>query len=137
MKKQFDISEIDSVAKEVITALGDYKLVRMIGEMGAGKTTLIKSICKQLGVEEEVNSPTFAIVNEYKGSVADVFHFDFYRVNTLQEAIDLGLDEYLYSDHYVFMEWPQLVDEYLPDEVATITIKEIENGLREVEVCTK
>lgn len=137
MKKQFDISEIDSVAKEVITALGDYKLVRTIGEMGAGKTTLIKSICKQLGVEEEVNSPTFAIVNEYKGSVADVFHFDFYRVNTLQEAIDLGLDEYLYSDHYVFMEWPQLVDEYLPDEVATITIKEIENGLREVEVCTK
>lgn len=137
MKKQFDISEIDSVAKEVITALGDYKLVRMIGEMGAGKTTLIKSICKQLGVKEEVNSPTFAIVNEYKGSVADVFHFDFYRVNTLQEAIDLGLDEYLYSDHYVFMEWPQLVDEYLPDEVATITIKEIENGLREVEVCTK
>lgn len=137
MKKQFDISEIDSVAKEVITALEDYKLVRMIGEMGAGKTTLIKSICKQLGVEEEVNSPTFAIVNEYKGSVADVFHFDFYRVNTLQEAIDLGLDEYLYSDHYVFMEWPQLVDEYLPDEVATITIKEIENGLREVEVCTK
>ncbi len=137
MKKQFDINEIDSVAKEVITALGDYKLVRMIGEMGAGKTTLIKSICKQLGVDEEVNSPTFAIVNEYKGSVADVFHFDFYRVNTLQEAIDLGLDEYLYSDHYVFMEWPQLVDEYLPDEVATITIKEVNDGLREVEVCTK
>lgn len=137
MKKRFDINEIDSVAKEVISALGNYKLVRLIGEMGAGKTTLIKSICKQLGVEEEVNSPTFAIVNEYKGNIADVFHFDFYRVNTLQEAIDLGLDEYLYSDHYVFMEWPQLVDEYLPDEVATITIKETENGLREVEVCTK
>lgn len=137
MKKQFDINEIDSIAKEVIAALGNYKLVRLIGEMGAGKTTLIKSICKQLGVEEEVNSPTFAIVNEYKGSVADVFHFDFYRVNTLQEAIDLGLDEYLYSDHYVFMEWPQLVDEYLPDEVATINIKEINDGLREVEVCTK
>lgn len=137
MKIQFDIDQIDSVSKEVLSSLGEYRLVRMIGEMGAGKTTLIKAICKQLGVEEEVNSPTFAIVNEYKGSVSDVFHFDFYRVNTLQEAIELGLDEYLYSDHYVFMEWPQLVDEYLPEEVATITIKEIENGKREVEVCTK
>lgn len=136
MKAEFEytLDEIDSAAKEIIKAFGEKRIIRFIGEMGAGKTTMIKSLCKALGVDEEVTSPTFAIVNEYEGAECRVFHFDFYRVKNQQEAIDLGLADYFYSGEYVFMEWPQLVDDFMPDDVVTLTIREIEPTKRHATV---
>lgn len=136
MKSEFEytLDEIESAASEIIKAFDGRKIIRFIGEMGAGKTTMIKSLCKMLGVDEEVTSPTFAIVNEYEGAGCRVFHFDFYRVKNQQEAIDLGLADYFYSGEYVFMEWPQLVDDFMPDDVVTLTIKEIEPTKRHATV---
>lgn len=136
MKTEFEytLDEIESAASEIIKAFDGRKIVRFIGEMGAGKTTMIKSLCKLLGVDEEVTSPTFAIVNEYEGAGCRVFHFDFYRVKNQQEAIDLGLADYFYSGEYVFMEWPQLVDDFMPDNVVTLTIKEIDPTKRHATV---
>ncbi len=136
MKTEFEytLDEIESAASEIIKAFDGRKIVRFIGEMGAGKTTMIKSLCKLLGVDEEVTSPTFAIVNEYDGAGCRVFHFDFYRVKNQQEAIDLGLADYFYSGEYVFMEWPQLVDDFMPDDVVTLTIKEIDPTKRHATV---
>ena len=136
MKTEFEytLDEIESAASEIIKAFDGRKIVRFIGEMGAGKTTMIKSLCKLLGVDEEVTSPTFAIVNEYEGAGCRVFHFDFYRVKNQQEAIDLGLADYFYSGEYVFMEWPQLVDDFMPDDVVTLTIKEIDPTKRHATV---
>lgn len=136
MKTEFEytLDEIESAASEIIKAFDGKKIVRFIGEMGAGKTTMIKSLCKLLGVDEEVTSPTFAIVNEYEGAGCRVFHFDFYRVKNQQEAIDLGLADYFYSGEYVFMEWPQLVDDFMPDDVVTLTIKEIDPTKRHATV---
>lgn len=136
MKAEFEytLDEIGSAAKEIIKAFGEKRIIRFIGEMGAGKTTMIKSLCKALGVDEEVTSPTFAIVNEYEGAECRVFHFDFYRVKNQQEAIDLGLADYFYSGEYVFMEWPQLVDDFMPDDVVTLTIREIEPTKRHATV---
>lgn len=136
MKTEFEytLEEIDSAASEILKAFDGRKIIRFIGEMGAGKTTMIKSLCKLLGVDEEVTSPTFAIVNEYDGNGCRVFHFDFYRVKNQQEAIDLGLVDYFYSGEYVFMEWPQLVDDFMPDDVVTLTIKEIDPTKRHATV---
>ena len=136
MKTEFEytLDEIESAASEIIKAFDGRKIVRFIGEMGAGKTTMIKSLCKLLGVDEEVTSPTFTIVNEYEGAGCRVFHFDFYRVKNQQEAIDLGLADYFYSGEYVFMEWPQLVDDFMPDDVVTLTIKEIDPTKRHATV---
>lgn len=136
MKTEFEytLDEIESAASEIIKAFDGRKIVRFIGEMGAGKTTMIKSLCKLLGVDEEVTSPTFAIVNEYEGAGCRVFHFDFYRVKNQQEAIDLGLADYFYSGEYVFMEWPQLVDDFMPDDVVTLTINEIDPTKRHATV---
>lgn len=136
MKTEFEytLDEIESAASEIIKAFDGRKIVRFIGEMGAGKTTMIKSLCKLLGVDEDVTSPTFAIVNEYEGAGCRVFHFDFYRVKNQQEAIDLGLADYFYSGEYVFMEWPQLVDDFMPDDVVTLTIKEIDPTKRHATV---
>ena len=136
MKTEFEytLDEIESAASEIIKAFDGRKIVRFIGEMGAGKTTMIKSLCKLLGVDEEVTSPTFAIVNEYEGAGCRVFHFDFYRVKNQQETIDLGLADYFYSGEYVFMEWPQLVDDFMPDDVVTLTIKEIDPTKRHATV---
>ena len=136
MKTEFEytLDEIESAASEIIKAFDGRKIVRFIGEMGAGKTTMIKSLCKLLGVDEEVTSPTVAILNEYEGAGCRVFHFDFYRVKNQQEAIDLGLADYFYSGEYVFMEWPQLVDDFMPDDVVTLTIKEIDPTKRHATV---
>lgn len=136
MKTEFEytLEEIDSAASEILKAFDGRKIIRFIGEMGAGKTTMIKSLSKLLGVDEEVTSPTFAIVNEYDGNGCRVFHFDFYRVKNQQEAIDLGLADYFYSGEYVFMEWPQLVDDFMPDDVVTLTIKEIDPTKRHATV---
>jgi tRNA threonylcarbamoyladenosine biosynthesis protein TsaE len=94
------------------------------GEMGAGKTTLIKSICEQLGVIDNVTSPTFSIINEYQSAREPVYHFDFYRVNTLEEALKAGVEDYFYSGHYCFIEWPEIILPILPRQFLTVSIEE-------------
>lgn len=105
------LNELESVSKQLIAALGHEKIIAFYGEMGAGKTTFITAICKQLGVTETVSSPTFSIVNEYETRDHEtIYHFDFYRINTEEEALDLGYENYFYSGNRCFIEWPQKIE---------------------------
>jgi len=125
------IEEIVVAAKEFVTAMGDRKVFAFYGKMGAGKTTFIKAVCEELGVEDVINSPTFAIVNEYvDGQGEPVYHFDFYRIKNLQEVMDLGYEDYVYSGHVCFMEWPELIENLLPDDAVKVTIEEEIDGGR-------
>lgn len=115
---------LDEVAKDIITSLSDKKIILFYGEMGSGKTTLIKEICRQLGVEGTMSSPTYGLVNEYHTSDRKtVYHFDLYRVKNLEECLDMGMEEYLHSGAYCFIEWPDVAKPVFPDEVATIRIE--------------
>ena len=120
-----------AAAKLFIEAMGERKVFAFYGKMGAGKTTFIKAICEALGVEDVVTSPTFAIVNEYmtpqKGAI---YHFDFYRIKNLREAYDIGCEEYFYSGFPCFIEWPELVEELLPEETVKVSIEVLEDGSR-------
>ncbi|MFN0188378.1 MAG: tRNA (adenosine(37)-N6)-threonylcarbamoyltransferase complex ATPase subunit type 1 TsaE [Bacteroidia bacterium] len=117
MKKEWDATELkdlDSIAKELLEFIGDHRVLCFYGELGAGKTTFIKAICRQLGVNDAVQSPTFSIVNEYKASGGEpIYHFDFYRLKTEEEAYDLGYEQYLFSNYFCFIEWPEKVEDLL------------------------
>ena len=123
------IEEIQSGARTFVEHIGEHRVFAFYGPMGAGKTTFIRAVCEQLGVREPVTSPTFAIVNEYEvsddkqASLQKIFHFDFYRLRRLQEAYDIGLEDYLYSGHLCFIEWPELIEELLPEDAVSITIE--------------
>ena len=118
-----DLSDISSVAKAFVDEMGDKNVFAFYGEMGAGKTTFIKAICKVLGVTETIASPTFAIINEYKrGDGNPIFHFDFYRIKNMEEAYDFGYEDYFYSGHLCFIEWPELVEPLLPENVVKVQI---------------
>lgn len=123
----FDVPTPDvlsSVAKELITACGKQRVIAFYGEMGAGKTTFIRSICQELGVTENVSSPTFSIINEYKmPNEGKVFHFDFYRLNRLSEAAALGLEEYFESGDWCLVEWPEKILNLLPAHHAEVRIQ--------------
>lgn len=128
------IEEIAVAAKEFVTAMGDRKVFAFYGKMGAGKTTFIKAVCEELGVEDVINSPTFAIVNEYvDGKGEPVYHFDFYRIKNFQEVLDIGYEDYVYSGHVCFMEWPELIENLLPDDAVKVTIEEKTDGGRVVQ----
>lgn len=125
------IEEIAVAAKEFVAAMGERKVFAFYGKMGAGKTTFIKAVCEELGVEDVINSPTFAIVNEYvDGQGEPVYHFDFYRIKNLQEVLDIGYEDYVYSGHVCFMEWPELIENLLPDDAVKVTIEEEIDGGR-------
>lgn len=125
------IEEIAVAAKEFVAAMGERKVFAFYGKMGAGKTTFIKAACEELGVEDVINSPTFAIVNEYvDGQGEPVYHFDFYRIKNQQEVMDLGYEDYVYSGHVCFMEWPELIENLLPDDAVKVTIEEEIDGGR-------
>ena len=125
------IEEIAVAAKEFVAAMGERKVFAFYGKMGAGKTTFIKAVCEELGVEDVINSPTFAIVNEYvDGKGEPVYHFDFYRIKNQQEVMDLGYADYVYSGHVCFMEWPELIENLLPDDAVKVTIEEEIDGGR-------
>lgn len=127
------LSDLEKTGKELLEAYPKERIYAFVGKMGAGKTTFIKALCRSLGVEEEVSSPTFSLVNEYRGSVEKtIFHFDFYRIETETEAYDIGLEEYLDSGNYCFIEWPDKIDSLLPPSFVLIKIKELE-GKREIE----
>lgn len=131
---KYSLSEIESVAKQVIAAISGSPHVAFYGEMGVGKTTLIKEICRRLGVTEEVNSPTFAIVNEYEGDKGLIYHFDFYRINTLQEALDFGIYDYFDSGNLTLMEWPECVAQLLPDDTVSVRIELLPDNRRQLTI---
>ncbi len=129
-----DISDIGRAAREFRKAMGDDKVFAFYGSMGAGKTTFIKAICQELGVKETVASPTFAIVNEYRdGKGQSIYHFDFYRINRLEEVFDFGYEDYFYSGNTCFIEWPELVESILPENTVKIAIRIKKDGSRVVE----
>jgi tRNA threonylcarbamoyladenosine biosynthesis protein TsaE len=127
------LDEIGKAAREFVTAMGDRTVFAFYGKMGAGKTTFIKAVCEELGVEDVINSPTFAIVNEYvDGKGEPIYHFDFYRIKNLQEVMDIGYEDYVYSGNVCFMEWPELIENLLPDDAVKVTIEEEVDGSRKV-----
>ena len=115
--------ELTDIAGQIIAFSKQIKVWLFVGDLGAGKTTLIKEISSSLGVADEVASPTFAIINEYDAAGVPLYHFDFYRINNEQEAIDIGVGEYFYSGNYCFIEWPQKVENILPEELLMINIE--------------
>lgn len=128
---KFTLENINAAAAEFLKELGDRKIVAFYGSMGAGKTTFIKAICDVLGVTDTVNSPTFAIVNEYLAASGDsVYHFDFYRIKKIEEAYDFGYEDYFYSGDLCLIEWPELIEELLPEDTVRVKIEEIETGER-------
>ncbi len=125
------INDIDRAAKEFLSQFPDDKIFGFYGSMGAGKTTFIKALCKELGVVDTVSSPTFSIVNEYETINGElIYHFDFYRLDSPEEALDFGLYEYIDSEAYCFMEWPEMIEQLLPDNIKKIKIEEQDNGKR-------
>jgi len=130
------LSELPKAAKKILHSMGDNRIVCFYGEMGSGKTTLIQSLCLELDVIDNVVSPTFAIVNEYKTSGGvPIYHFDFYRIKKLEEVYDFGYEEYFYSSSgYCFIEWPELIEEILPtSRVLRLIIRVLNDGSRTIE----
>jgi len=131
---EFELKQIESLpalAKQLFEAAGDCKVWCFNGQMGVGKTTIISELCKQLGVEQAVSSPTYGLVNEYCGDQQQgIFHFDFYRVQSLAEAYDMGAEDYFFSGDWCFIEWPDLVKVLLPEQVFTIYISILEGSTR-------
>lgn len=126
-----DISDLDRAAEEFLEKIGESRLVAFYAPMGAGKTTFTTAICRRLGVTDAVCSPTFTIINEYMTSSGEpMYHFDFYRINKLSEAMDIGLEDYLYSGCLCIMEWPENVEELLPEETLRIRIAVNPDGSR-------
>ena len=127
---------IHEAAKEFVAGMGDRTVFAFHGSMGAGKTTFIKAICEVLGVEDVINSPTFAIVNEYRSSTTGelIYHFDFYRINKQSEAEDIGCEDYFYSGAHCFIEWPEKIEDLLPGDVVSVTISENPDESRTVEI---
>ena len=131
-----DLDHIEDAARQFIKLMSDDTVFAFYGKMGAGKTTFIKALCKLLGVEDEVNSPTFAIINEYRSQTTAelIYHFDFYRIKKLDEVYDLGYEDYFYSGALCFIEWPELIEELLPLDAKKITITENSDGSRTIKM---
>ena len=138
------LENIREAAREFIGTIGERRVFAFYGSMGAGKTTFIKAVCEELGVEDVITSPTFAIVNEYTithhptpitqhpSPITQVFHFDFYRIKKLEEVYDMGYEDYFYSGALCFIEWPELIEEVLPEDAVKVSIKENSDGTRTV-----
>jgi tRNA threonylcarbamoyladenosine biosynthesis protein TsaE len=124
------IEELKHAAEKLIGFSGTEKIFLFYGDMGAGKTTFIKSLCSILGTHEQVTSPTFSIVNEYDGEKIKIYHFDFYRLKNQNEAFDLGYEEYFYSGNYCFIEWPEKIEGLLPEHYIRIDIQVLDNNER-------
>lgn len=118
------VEDLFQVSKTLLSEFGNERIFAFEGKMGAGKTTLIKAFCKELGVEDNVSSPTFSLVNVYSNQEGnDVYHFDFYRIKKLEEVFDIGYEEYFYSGNYCLIEWPELVRQLMPSHYVLVTIE--------------
>ena len=132
MEIKFSLDQIEQVAQKIIAEKPN-KVILFHGEMGVGKTTLIKQLCKYLGVQGATSSPTFSLVNEYEAANNQiVYHFDFYRLNKETEALDMGIDDYLYSGNWCFIEWAEKIPNLIPDSHSVITISLLSDGKREL-----
>ena len=126
-----NLTEINSVARDFLAVLDGRTIIAFYGKMGVGKTTFIKALCEELGVADVINSPTFAIVNEYQaGDGLPIYHFDFYRIKRPEELFDIGFEEYIDNGALCLMEWPELVEDYLPEETLSVSITENPDGSR-------
>jgi tRNA threonylcarbamoyladenosine biosynthesis protein TsaE len=130
----FSIDQLEEVAQQILDQ-NPNKVILFNGEMGVGKTTLIKQLCKTLGVDEATSSPTFSLVNEYQTvKNQTVYHFDFYRLNKETEALDMGIEDYLYSGSYCFIEWSEKIENLIPEQHSIVTIKILDDGIRSLEL---
>lgn len=127
-----NINELPLISAQILDYIADYRVILFFAPMGAGKTTLINELCKQLGITDQPSSPTFSIVNEYQSSNGLIFHFDFYRLKDEGEAFDLGYEEYFFSGNYCFVEWPEKIMNLLPSTVISIFISVLEDGTRKI-----
>lgn len=129
------IEDYPQAAREFVKLLDKGRIFAFYGKMGSGKTTFIKSICEELGVKDSINSPTFAIVNEYEDRNQNtIYHFDFYRIKSIEEVYNMGYEEYFYGDAICFMEWPELIEELLPEEAVKVFVQEMDGGARSVKI---
>ncbi|WP_303239357.1 tRNA (adenosine(37)-N6)-threonylcarbamoyltransferase complex ATPase subunit type 1 TsaE [Leyella stercorea] len=128
------LADINEAAKTFVENMGDGKVFAFYGKMGAGKTTFVKAVCECLGVDDVITSPTFAIVNEYTSATTGdaIYHFDFYRIKKLEEVYDMGYEDYFYSGSLCFLEWPELIEDLLPEDATKVTIEETADGPRVV-----
>ncbi len=134
MKQNYTLKEISEIAKKIIETV-NCKILLFHGKMGAGKTTLIKELVKQLGVDEIASSPTFSLVNEYQTNTGQtIYHFDFYRINSEEEAYDIGVEEYFYSNNWCFIEWGEKVENLLPLDIININIGILSKNQRTIEI---
>ena len=127
-----NLDTIREAAREFISQMGESHVFAFYGKMGSGKTTFIKALCEELGVNDVITSPTFAIVNDYTANEESIYHFDFYRIKKLEEVYDMGFEEYFYSGNYCFIEWPELVEPLLPEDTLRVSISEQPDGSRTV-----
>ncbi len=132
------LENIREAARQFIDSIGDHRVFAFYGSMGAGKTTFVKAICEELGVDDVITSPTFAIINEYAldsellPDISSIYHFDFYRIKKLEEVYDMGYEDYFYSGALCFIEWPELIEELLPEDAVKVSISENADGTRTV-----
>ncbi|MDH7445735.1 tRNA (adenosine(37)-N6)-threonylcarbamoyltransferase complex ATPase subunit type 1 TsaE [Aquimarina sp. 2201CG14-23] len=129
MKIIYTLEELSQAAQQIITNAA-HKIILFDAAMGVGKTTLIKEICTQLGVQDVISSPTYSLVNEYKGKQETIFHFDFYRIQDEEEAYDIGFEEYLDTNAWIFIEWPEKIANLLPENTVKIKIDLLDDGKR-------
>lgn len=134
---EIKIEKLDNIreaAKQFIANIGDSTVFAFYGNMGAGKTTFVKAVCEELGVDDVITSPTFSIVNEYRSERTGelIYHFDFYRVKKIEEVYDMGFEDYFYSGALCFIEWPELCEEVLPDDTVKVSINEEPDGSRTI-----
>lgn len=129
-----ELSALQNSAELLLENFPEDRVFAFYGAMGAGKTTLIKAICRALGSNDNITSPTFALINEYStGQQSIIYHFDFYRIKKLEEAYDLGYEDYIYSGNYCFIEWPEMIEPLLPEGIVEVRIREAERGIRIIE----
>jgi tRNA threonylcarbamoyladenosine biosynthesis protein TsaE len=133
-----ELLDLQDTAKQLLRSFPEDRIFAFYGAMGAGKTTFIKALCRELGSHDNITSPTFALINEYStGDGSVIYHFDFYRIKKIEEAYDLGYEDYIYSGNYCFIEWPEMIESLLPDGIVEVRIRETENGNRHFEAMKK
>ncbi len=133
MEHTFTLQDLPKIAAIILSEVPN-KILLFYGDMGVGKTTLIKEILKQLGVKETISSPTFALVNEYEIKDDKIYHFDFYRINNEKEVLDIGIEEYFYSDHWNMIEWPEKIKSLLPKKSTKLILTNNQNGSRTLKI---